>query len=81
MTMTATLPDDLKLHEGDEFVLRAVARYGGLIVTGVLRAEPDQLPGKPSPEKNFTAKWGGTMAKITDAGDVLLSHINEKHVK
>ena len=81
MTTTATLPDDLKLHEGDELVLRAVARNGGLIVTGVLRTEPNPLAGKPSPKTNFTAKWGGTMAKITDAGDVLLSHINEKHVK
>jgi hypothetical protein len=81
MTTTATIPDDLKLHEGDEFVLRAVAKNGALIVTSVLRAEPDPLPEKPSGKTNFTAKWGGTMAKVTDAEDVLLSHINEKHVK
>lgn len=81
MTTTATLPDDLKLHEGDEFVLRAVAKNGALIVTSVLRTAPHTFFGTPSVKTNFTAKWGGTMAKVTDADDVLLSHINEKHVK
>ena len=81
MTTTATIPDDLKLHEGDEFVLRAVAKNGILIVTSVLRAEPDPLSEKTAGKTNFTAKWGGTMAKVTDTDDVLLSHINEKHVK
>ncbi|MGL4400732.1 MAG: hypothetical protein ACRCXD_12745 [Luteolibacter sp.] len=81
MTTTATLADDLKLHEGEEFVLRAVAKNGALIVTSVLRTAPDPLPGKPSRKTNFTAKWAGTMTKVTDADDLLLSHINEKHVK
>jgi hypothetical protein len=81
MTTTATLPDDLKLHEGDEFVLRAAAKDGALIVTNVLRTAPYPFYGTPLGNMNFTKKWGGTMAKVTDPEDELLSHINEKHVK
>lgn len=77
MTTTATLPDDLELREGDELVLRAVAKNGGLVVTGVILTMPKVEPENSS----FSAKWGGTMSKVTDPGDVVLTHINEKHVK
>jgi hypothetical protein len=81
MTTTATLPDDLELHEGDEFLLRAVAKNGALIVTRVTRSAPDPLREKVSEKSAFTTKWGGTMAKVIDLEDVILSHINAKHVK
>jgi hypothetical protein len=29
----------------------------------------------------FAAKWGGTMTKVEDPTDPILTHINEKHVK
>lgn len=81
MTTTATLPDDLELHEGDEFLLRAVAKNGALIVTRVIRSAPDPLREKASEKSSFTTKWGSTMAKVADPEDVILSHINAKHVK
>lgn len=81
MTTTATLPDDLELHEGEEFVLRAVAKNGALIVTRVIRSSPDPLHGTPPGKSGFTTKWGGSMEKVSDPEDVILSHINAKHVK
>lgn len=81
MTTTATLPDDLELHEGDEFLLRAVAKNGALIVTRVIRSAPDPLREKAPEKSSFTSKWGSSMAKITDPEDTVLSHINAKHVK
>jgi hypothetical protein len=81
MNTTATLPDDLELHEGEEFLMRAVAKNGTLIVTRVIRSAPHSLRAKASEKFSFTTKWGSSVAKVTDLEDVILSHINANHVK
>ena len=82
MITTATLPDDFELRDGEEFDFHAVAVNGTLVVTRVIRSNPvSTTEGKTTRPANFAAKWGRSMAKIEDPGDVLLTHINEKHVK
>jgi hypothetical protein len=81
MTTTAILPDDLELHEGEEFVLRAVAKNGALMITRVISATPEPTHAIATTKSSFTSKWGSTMAKVTDPEDTILSHINAKHVK
>ncbi len=81
MTTTAILPDDLELHEGEEFVLRAVAKNGALMITRVIRTAPDPVHVEATAQSSFTSKWGNSMAKVSDPDDTILSHINTKHVK
>lgn len=81
MITTATIPDDLELHEGDEFLLRAVAKNGALMITRVTRTAADPVQAQASTPSSFTRKWASTMAIVTDPDDMILSHINAKHVK
>ena len=78
MHTTATLPDHVELHEGEELDLRAVARNGTLVITRVLRS---RMPSPPATALGalFSDKWGGSMRKIIDPDDARLTAINEKH--
>ncbi len=82
MTPIAPLPQNLDLHEGEEFDLKAVAKNGVLVVTRIMRLHVESKPAvKPTGKPTFSQKWGGTMSKVEDPTDPLLTHINEKHVK
>jgi hypothetical protein len=81
MITTANIPDDLELHEGDEFLLRAVAKNGALMITRFTRTASESERAHVSTPSNFTRKWAKTMAIVTDPDDIILSHINAKHVK
>jgi hypothetical protein len=81
MTTTAIIPDEFELHDGDEYILRAVAKNGALMITRVIRPAPEPLHSQTIAKSSFTSKWGNTMAKVTDPDDIILSQINAKHVK
>ncbi len=78
--ITAKLPGDPSLTEGDRVALDAVLTHDGLIITRLVRREP--LPDRKQAVARFLKRWAGAGQPITDGEthSARTSRLMEKHV-
>ena len=70
--MTLRLPAALLPHPGPHRRSRVAAGNGRVV---------DEAAAEPRKPTGFVRKWGGSVKKVADEGDVWLARINEKHLR